>query len=67
MSHLLTPDGNYVGSYPLGLGDVHTRGHPLNDPVQWGSLQARSEHVRMRLGRAFVGLHPRMKWIATRT
>jgi len=38
MSHLLTPDGksdgNNVGSYPLGLGDVHTRSHPLNDPVQ---------------------------------
>ena len=67
MSHLLTPDGNYVGSYPLPWG-TFTRVAILSmTPCNEGSLQARGEHVRMRLGRAFVELHPRMKWIATRT
>jgi len=35
MSHLLTPDGNYVGSYPLAWGTfTRVAIHPLNDPVQ---------------------------------
>jgi hypothetical protein len=64
-----------VGSYPLACSfwpvpPLWGRGTRLAilsmTRSNEGSMQARGEHQRMRLRSAFVQLHPRMKWIATR-